>query len=255
MRGSSAASAVGGVLVVALLWTAAPAAWASSDDPNQVNDPLESMNRRIFWFNEKADRWVIEPIATGWDWVMPRRVQTAIRNLFDNARFPIVFANDLLQAKPRQATEDVVRFVLNTTVGVAGLFDPASRLGLEANLEDFGQTLGYWGVPPGPYLVLPLLGPSSPRDTLGLVADSATRVYPYFLDLWINAVITGTDLINRRSLALETIREERKSAFDFYAFVRSAHIQLREDLVNDSEPEATDVSDDLYYFEDDDEED
>jgi len=210
------------------------------------------MNRGIFWFNEQADRWVLEPVATGWDWVMPDPVQTALGKLFDNARFPIVFANDLLQAKPRQAAEDVARFVLNTTVGVAGLFDPASRLGLEANFEDFGQTLGYWGVPPGPYLVLPLVGPSSPRDTVGLAVDSATRVYPFFLDWWINLAITGTDRINQRALVLEMIREERKSAFDFYAFARSAHVQHRENLVKDSEQEPTDVSDDLYYFDEED---
>jgi phospholipid-binding lipoprotein MlaA len=254
MRESSSTRAVGGALLVALLWIAAPAAGAGSDGANRVNDPLEPINRRVFWFNEQADRWLFEPAGTVWDWVVPHRVQTSIRNLFENARFPVVFVNDLLQAKPKQAAEDLARFALNTTVGVAGLFDPASRVGLEANLEDFGQTLGYWGVPPGPYLVWPLLGPSNPRDTVGLAVDSVTRVYPYFLDWWINAAITATDLINRRALALEMIREERKNAFDFYAFVRNAHVQLRENLVKDSEREPTDISDDLYYFEEDDEE-
>ena len=109
-------------------------------------------------------------------------MKQCVSNFFQNLRFPIVTGNDVLQAKPLAAASDVGRFVVNTTVGVAGFLDPATGWGLEQHNEDFGQTLGYWGVPPGPYLVLPFFGPSNPRDAVGLAADSFSTVYPYFID-------------------------------------------------------------------------
>ena len=117
--------------------------------------------------------------------LVTRGVQRSISNFFQNIRFPIILGNDLLQAKFRDAGSDTARFLVNTTVGVAGFFDPATRFGIDKNFEDFGQTLGYWGVPPGPYLVLPLLGPSSVRDGLGLVGDYPLAVLPFFVDQYI----------------------------------------------------------------------
>lgn len=212
-----------------------------------VNDPWERMNRGIFQFNEGADRYVIEPAAKGWDFVVPDPVERAIDRFFDNAGIPIKLANDLLQAKPVAAAEDLSRFVINTVLGVAGFFDPATSFGIDGHNEDFGQTLGYWGVPPGPYLVLPLLGPSSPRDTVGLVADSAARVYPYFVVWWVSSAITTTDLLNRRSLALDEIAAERESALDYYVAVRNAYTSYRENQVRDREEEEPGSDDDLYY--------
>ncbi len=142
--------------------------------------------------------------------------------------------------------------MINSTIGIGGLFDPASAWGLENHKEDFGQTLGYWGVPPGPYLVLPLIGPSNPRDAVGMAADSAARVYPFFAVFWISSAITATDLLNSRSLNLDTIAAERKSALDFYVFQRNAYMQYRENLIHDREDESEN-KDDLYYPEDDDE--
>jgi len=213
-------------------------------------DPWEGFNRKIFWFNDKLDLYLLRPVAVGWDFVVPELAQTGIRNIFQNARFPIVFLNDLLQAKPVHAGQDLGRFVINTTVGIGGLWDPAKRIGLSGNNEDFGQTLGYWGVPPGPFLVLPILGASNPRDTVGMVADSATMVHPYFLVWYISAAITTTNLINTRARYIEEIDENRASALDFYAFQRNAYMSLRENLVNDYEPTADPQDDDLYYFED-----
>ncbi|HXK21484.1 MAG TPA: VacJ family lipoprotein [Myxococcota bacterium] len=216
-------------------------------------DPWERFNRKMFAFNEDVDHFVLEPVATGWDYVVPHRVETCISNFFENLMLPTRFANDLLQLKPWKAYETLWRAVINTTVGLGGFFDPASVWDVYKSDEDFGQTLGYWGTPAGPYLVLPLLGPSNPRDTAGLVVDSIPYLYipPYTL-IPIYASVPGTavQVVNRRALALETIREERKAAFDWYAAVRSAWTQNRENRVHDQaaapvKPGAT-PDEDLY---------
>jgi phospholipid-binding lipoprotein MlaA len=220
------------------------------DDP----DPLEGMNRRIFAFNEAVDRWVLEPVAAGWDWVAPEPVQRSVENFFDNLLLPVRFANDVLQLKFRDAHETAWRAVINSSVGVAGLFDPASAWGVLESDEDFGQTHGVWGTSSGPYLVLPLLGPSSPRDTVGQVVDRLGYVPAYFLPFTVTLPAAGGDVVNRRALALEEIRAEREAAFDFYTAVRSAYLQYRENRVRDRAEDPEDESDeDLYYFEEDDE--
>jgi phospholipid-binding lipoprotein MlaA len=234
-------------LAVGVAALTAGVAWADTDTDAGAGDPWESMNRGIFRFNEGADRWLIEPIAKGVDFVIPDPVERSIRRIFDNSMFPIRFLNDLLQAKPVSAVEDLARFVVNTTVGVGGFFDPATGLGLEDPREDFGQTLGYWGIPPGPYLVLPILGPSSPRDAIGRVADSAAAVYPYFIPFWVSSAITTGDLLNWRSLSLDGIAADREAALDFYVAVRNAYLSYREDQVRDSEEDESD-GDDLYYL-------
>ncbi len=217
----------------------------ASAEAEENKDPWERFNRGIFRFNEGADRYVVGPVAKGWDFILPDEVELALGRLFDNARFPIRFINNLLQEKLVYAVEDLGRFVINTSIGLGGLFDPATELGLKAHDEDFGQTLGYWGVPPGPYLVLPLLGPSSPRHVVGRVADSAAAVYPYFTMFWVPALVTSTDLLNSRSLYDETLTAERKSALDFYVFQRNAYTQYREDQVLDKEDSESDDGD-LY---------
>ncbi len=210
-------------------------------------DPWERMNRGIFQFNEAADRWVIEPVAKGADFVLPDPVERSIRKFFDNSKIPIHFGNALLQFKPVSAVEELARFVVNSTIGIAGFFDPATRIGLEAHREDFGQTLGHWGVPPGPYLVLPIWGPSNPRDTVGLMADSASLVYPWFMP-WYASMAVGTgDRLNLRSIHLDTIESEREAALDYYVFLRNAFMSHREDQVWDREGDEAD-DDDLYYF-------
>jgi phospholipid-binding lipoprotein MlaA len=211
-------------------------------------DPWERMNRGIFRFNEGADRWVIEPLAKGMDFILPDPVERSIRKFFDNAMIPIHFGNALLQFKPVSAVEELTRFVINTTIGVAGFFDPATHLGLEAHGEDFGQTLGYWGVPPGPYLVLPIFGPSNPRDTVGMIADSASTVYPWFMPFYASLAIGVGERLNLRSIHLETIAREREAALDYYVFVRNAFMSHRENEVWDLQEDEAD-EDDLYYFE------
>jgi len=232
--------------VIAAAMTAGVSCAHIDGDPDPT-DPWERMNRGIFRFNEGADRWVVEPIAKGVDFVMPDPVENSIRKFFDNSRFPIRFLNDLLQAKPVSAVEDLARFVVNTTIGVAGFFDPATHFGLEAHHEDFGQTLGYWGVPPGPYLVLPILGPSNPRDTVGWIADQASLVYPWFMPFYASTAIGVGEKLNLRSLNLEGIAAERKAALDYYVAVRNAYMSYRENQVRDHEEDEAD-DDDLYYL-------
>jgi phospholipid-binding lipoprotein MlaA len=199
----------------------------------EANDPWEGFNRSMYRFNEGADKYVVGPVAKGWDFVMPDEVELALGRFFDNAPFPIRFVNDLLQEKQVWAAEDFGRFVINSSIGLAGLFDPASKLGLMGHDEDFGQTLGHWGVPPGPYLVLPIIGPGSPRHTAGRVADSAAAVYPFFAPFWVSAVVRTTDTLNYRSQIDETLTAERNSALDFYVFQRNAYTQYRENQVQD----------------------
>jgi len=227
---------------------------AESDDRQETGngDPWEPLNRKTFAFNEGLDRWILEPVAEAWDFVMPELVQTGVSNVFANLSTPVHLTNDLLQAKPLEAYETLWRGVVNSTVGIAGVFDVATMWEIHESDEDFGQTLGYWGVPGGPYLVLPLLGPSNPRDTLGLVGDSAAHPVRWFVPFYVSAPAAAVDIVNRRAAALESVRAERASAFDFYVFVRSAYVQFRDNRIHDrpedEEKEAAD--DDLYYYDD-----
>jgi phospholipid-binding lipoprotein MlaA len=223
---------------------------AESDDTNN-HDPLESVNRKIFWFNDKVDDYVLVPVATVWDTILPARVEKCLSNFFGNLRFPIVAGNGLLQGKFEQAGSDVARFAVNSTVGLAGFFDPASGWGLEEHNEDFGQTLGYWGVGPGPYLVLPFFGPSNPRDTVGLAADSFSTVYPFFVDFEYVFAARTTDLINSRAMVLKEVREFKAASFDYYVAVRNAYVQRRKALVSDRSGMSEEEKEDLYKIEDD----
>ncbi len=231
-------------VVLATLGLLGSSTLARADGEN--HDPIESVNRGIFWFNDKVDTYVLVPVATVWDKVMPSRVQRSISNFFTNLRFPIVTLNDLLQAKFKHAASDVGRFAVNTTVGVAGFFDPATDWGLEYHDEDFGQTLGYWGVPPGPYLVIPILGPSDIRDGGGLVVDGFSSVYPWFVDLIYTVSARAVDVINTRSLYLKQVEEAKAASLDYYAAVRSAYMQRRESLVNDGAAAPKKDDEDLY---------
>ena len=230
--------------VLVLSWAAAVCA---AEDVDTERDPLECVNRKIFWFSDKLDVYVLAPVATGWEKVSPRRVRTSVSNFFGNLRFPIVTVNDLLQGKVKDSASDVGRFAVNTTVGVFGFFDPASGWGLVKHDEDFGQTLGVWGVPPGPYLVLPLLGPSDPRDATGFAVDYALSVTPFFID---EAILWGArvgDTVNERSFVLKQVEDAKASAFDYYTFVRNAYLQRRRALVRDLAEGSAEESEELYH--------
>lgn len=221
-----------------------PAAAASD---GAEHDPIEGFNRKMFWFNDQVDIYVLEPTARAWRWIAPKRVRTSVNNFFLNLRFPIVTVNDLLQGKVLASAADVGRFGVNTTVGVLGFFDPASGWGLERHDEDFGQTLGRWGVPSGPYLVLPFIGSSNPRDTGGLAVDAALSVSPFFLEWYVTTGAKLFDTLNFRSEIIDEVHDAKQGALDYYIFVRNAYQQRRQALVDDNaEPSAQD-EDNLYH--------
>ena len=246
--------------LIATLLVAGPA----SADEDTAWDPLERMNRGIFWFNDKLDGFLLEPLARGWEFVTPSVVRIRIDKFFTNLGFPVRFVNNGLQGEGFNAMEEWNRFIVNTTLGVAGFWDPASYFGLGLHETDLGVTLGRWGVPPGPYLVLPLLGPSNPRDGVGTLGDTCVSMLvttlhpggPTGLCTDLPPAVRwggfGLNLINRRALLLEDVREAKAMALDYYVFMRNAYVQRRRALVAGEDPDAEDglYDDDLYEFDD-----
>ncbi len=213
---------------------------------NGVNDPFEKINRGVYAFNDVADRFVLRPAAKGYEKVLPRPVRTGIGNFFDNLLLPISIANDVLQAKFVAAGRDTGRLLLNTTVGLGGLFDPATEIGLLAPDEDFDQTLGTWGVPEGPYLVIPILGPRTVRHVGGSLADALLNPLVQLRNdeiRWAGVILYAVDQRARLLPADEAVRE----AFDPYALVRDAYLQNRRYRVYDGEVPA---DEELFYEED-----
>jgi phospholipid-binding lipoprotein MlaA len=211
-------------------------------------DPWQAWNKPVFRFNDTADRYVLRPVARGWTFVTFEAMRESIDRFFFNLAFPSRFVSSAGQAEPEEALNELGRFLVNSTVGIGGLFDPASHFGFARHEEDIGQMFGVWGIPTGPYLVLPLLGPSNPRDAVGFVGD--TLLSPL---LWIPVPVYGTGLlniVNRRALADEQIENARRTALDYYVFVRDAFMQNRQAAVEDrAEPSRTGlggISDDLY---------
>lgn len=211
--------------------------WERDDASVEVpaNDPLEGMNRAIYRFNEQADRYVLKPVAEGYDAVAPDPVKTGVSNFFDNAYQPVVVLNELLQGKFHYGMQSLARLAVNTTVGLVGVVDVASRMDdpLPRRKEDFGQTLAVWGVGEGPYLVLPLLGPSNLRDAFGLVPDWFSQPITYIENdtaRWSLTALDGVDA-RYRLLAAGAVMDE--AALDPYAFVRSAYRQNRARQIED----------------------
>ncbi len=199
-------------------------------------DPWERFNRTTFQVNESLDRYFARPVAKAYVKVTPRLIRTGVSNFFSNLETVPTIVNDALQGKLRQAGNDSARFLLNSTLGLAGLFDPASAAGLETNDEDLGQTLGKWGVKPGPYVVLPILGPSSVRDGIARAADTYIEPVAYLSDESTRYIIRGVDLLDRRANLLELDAQLERS-FDRYAFIRNAWLQRREFQVKDGDIE------------------
>jgi phospholipid-binding lipoprotein MlaA len=226
---------------------------ATTGEPHPA-DPWEPGNRQVFAFNQAVDRAALRPVAKGYVAVVPKWMRTSVTNFFHNLDMPITIANQLLQGKPKQAGQDTLRFAMNTTLGIGGLFDPASDANLPRHDEDFGQTLGRWGVPPGPFLMLPLLGPSHVRDLPSNVFNRFLQPfywYNYGNERWISL---GLSIVDKRARLLP-LDAALARAYDPYAFIRDAYIQRRLYQVWDGNiperflpPEADDFEDD---FEDD----
>jgi phospholipid-binding lipoprotein MlaA len=199
----------------------------AKDDPR---DPWEGFNRKIFVFNDAADRYVLRPVAKGYKTVTPTLVDQSIANFFNNLGELKNFGNDILQAKPGEAGIAASRFLINTTVGVLGMFDVAAHLGLDRNSEDFGQTLAVWGFKESPYLVIPFLGPSTLRDGFGRAVDTLSSANRAFDPEAVSYGMTALDLIQLRSTLLDS---DSLVSGDRYTFFKDAYLQRRAFLIND----------------------
>jgi len=197
-------------------------------------DPLESFNRGVYQFNDAIDKAIAKPVAQGYNAVMPAPGKMMVSNFFSNLDDVIITANDLLQFKFAQAASDGARFLFNSTFCVFGLFDVAHRL--EKHNEDFGQTLGYWGVNSGPYLVLPILGPSTVRDGIGLYADSRPSRLRHVDHIRTRNQLYLTKAVNRRAQLLDQEKVLDTAALDRYEFIRDAYLLRRQSLVYDGDP-------------------
>lgn len=222
---------------------------AAQDDEN---DPIEPFNRAVFEFNTTLDGLILEPVARLYRIVFPGVVRDGIGNVLDNARTPVILLNDLLQGEWQRAETTTGRFMLNTVLGLGGIVDVASIAGMpEHHDEDFGQTLAVWGVGPGPYLMLPVLGPSNPRDATGRVVGIFTDPISLFAPNTVSASRTAAEGVDLREQNIETIEELERTSLDFYAATRSLARQLRADAIRNGRPAPLDDIYDEGVFEED----
>lgn len=230
--------------------------WTSSVYANdEISDPLEGYNRAMFWFNDKVDVYLLEPVARAYGYVAPNAVKKGIGNFFSNLRYPQYLVSDLVQFKFDQAGEHTLRFVLNSTVGILGFVDFAKQVGLPADDEDFGLALAYHGVPAGPYFVLPLLGPSTIRDAFGKGVDICLYPLTYIGSISslsnsdASAISLGAralEVIDTREGLLEAIETAKDSSVDYYLFTQSAYYQIRRSMLHDgATPDEVEEFDDM----------
>lgn len=225
-----------GLLVLFIMLVALGGCATTSGEPEGNRDPWEGFNRATYQFNDFLDRWALKPVARGYKKVTPQPVRRSVSNFFNNLNSPVVIVNNLLQAKFLTALSDTGRFITNSTIGLAGLLDPATRFGLEEHQEDFGQTLAVWGIADGPYLVLPLFGPSTIRGAVGTAAG--TQISPLVqLDIPFSVRVGAFFLriVDTRAQLLEADRVIQE-AFDPYVFIREAYFQRRRYLIYDGNP-------------------
>ena len=199
----------------------------NDDEVIEEYDPWEPFNRRMFAFNRQLDRFVLKPVATVWDTVLPDLAQESIGNFFSNLSMPPRLVNHLFQRDLEGAGREFARFSLNLSMGVLGFFDVATELGLAKSEADTGQTLGVYGAGPGPYLVLPVLPPLTVRDGMGFAVDSAMNALNYVVPFAANTGSRGANTVNERSLNLDTFEEFEEGTFDLYTAVRNAYLQRR----------------------------
>jgi phospholipid-binding lipoprotein MlaA len=205
---------------------------STSSATRSPHDPLEPLNRGIYKFNDALDRTVARPVAKAYHDHVPNPIRSGISNAIDNLAYPTTIVNDLLQGKFRATFSDIGRFLLNSTLGLGGLFDPASKVGIDKNDEDFGQTFGKWGVPAGPYLVLPFFGPSTLRDAPLIYPERYTDLRGYLGDWETKWALIGVGLLDARSELL-SVDQVLRNTYDPYLFTRDAYLQRREYQVRD----------------------
>lgn len=220
------------VLVAAVL-TGLLGGCATSGNPK---DPIEGFNRAVYAFNEGLDTVIIKPVAQGYDTVLPTPVRTGVTNFFGNIADLFIGVNNLLQGKPDQAVSDLGRVLINTTVGILGIFDVATEAGLEKHDEDFGQTFGRWGVSDGAYVVIPVFGPRTVRDTAGLVLDVYADPVANVHHVPTRNSLLALRLIDNRANLLPADKVIEEAALDKYSYVRDGYLQRRRNLIHDGNP-------------------
>lgn len=221
-------SALAAIAAVALL-----GGCATSGNPK---DPIEGFNRAMYGFNDAIDTAVIKPVAKGYDAVLPTPVRTGVTNFFGNIADFFIGINNLLQGKPDQAASDLGRVVVNSTIGILGVIDWATDMGLEKHEEDFGQTFGRWGVGDGAYVVLPLFGPRTVRDTVGLVLDAKADPVGNIDHVPTRNTLLALRVIDNRADLLPADKVIEEAALDKYAYVRDGYLQRRRNLIHDGNP-------------------
>jgi phospholipid-binding lipoprotein MlaA len=219
--------------LAALLLASGCATTSGTSDPK---DPWEGFNRASYGFNDAVDKAVLKPIAQGYKWVLPEFARAGVTNFFENISDIGTGVNNILQGKVGTGGSDLGRFVVNSVVGIFGLWDVATPMGLEKHYEDFGQTLGWWGVPPGPYFVIPLFGPSTARDAPARFVDSYYGYFPWVDDVALRNQLYVLSIISVRANLLETEKILDEAALDKYTFVRDAWLQRRRSQVYDGSP-------------------
>jgi phospholipid-binding lipoprotein MlaA len=232
-------------LAVALVSVLTAGCSTSNPESLAQNDPYEHTNREVFKVNKALDNAVAKPVAKFYNHAVPVPVRDSIHNVLTNLDKPVTFGNDVLQGQAVRASETLERFTLNSTFGVAGIFDVATIMGVPDHSEDFGQTLGVWGVGEGPYLVIPLMGPSSPRDLTGDVADifldPLTYIKFHGSDTWY-AVRSGVGVLDLRARNVDTLQQIERTSIDYYATTRSLYRQYRNAEIRNGAPEPQDTS-------------
>lgn len=208
------------------------------------SDPWEGFNRDLFAFHEGVDQAVLEPVARGYRAVTPRPLRTGVLNFLRNLRAPVIFANDVLQGEFSRAGTTAARFTVNTTIGVAGLFDPATGMGLERHDEDFGQTLAVWGVDSGPYIFVPLMGPTTVRDATGKVIDIVFDPLTWAEFNNVDEVRAGRTVlagVSSRELVLDAVDDIRRDSLDPYVTIRTSYGLLRESAIQNGSADVQDL--------------
>ena len=223
---------------------------AAHDKATEIRDPFEKFNRAMYTFNEKADKYVLKPVARGYRFITPKFFRKVMANFFNNLREPIVLVNNMLQGKFKDGISDTMRLIVNSTFGLLGTIDVATPMGMPKHDEDFGQTLAVWGMGNGPYLVIPLLGPSTFRDASGLVVDVAMYPPTYIDETSTRSKVYAVNIIVLREQLLDaTDILEQAGGHDPYVFVREFYRQRRRDQVYDGNP-PVDKSIEQLLFED-----
>jgi phospholipid-binding lipoprotein MlaA len=238
-------------IFLALLLSALFSGCATVPGERDPRDPWQSMNRSVYKFNDAADKAVLKPVAQAYRFVTPKFVRTGVTNFFSNINDVTVFFNDLFQGKGERAVADAGRVIVNTTFGIGGLIDVAGAAGNPKRNEDFGQTLGVWGMGPGPYWMLPLLGPSTTRDALGRAVDTALTPSTYLVENTdVSVGLYFLEVVNLRSNLLETEKVlDEAGAVDRYSFLRDAYLQRREVLIYDGNPPKKNDDEDFSFEE------